>query len=96
MSLPVPLREPRFRRLWFGSITIAFSEWLERLALGWLVLELTNSIFLSPLAFAVRNMPSMFLGLFSGAVADLFPRQRLIGFMAGLRAVTMVCIGGVA
>ena len=94
--VPVPLREPRFRRLWFGSITIAFSEWLERLALGWLVLELTNSIFLSTLAFAVRNMPSMFLGLFSGAVADLFPRQRLIGFMAGLRAVTMLSIGGLA
>jgi MFS family permease len=96
IPIPVPLREPRFRRLWFGSITIAFSEWLERLAIGWLVLELTNSIFLSTLAFAVRNMPSMFLGLFSGAVADLFPRQRLIGFMTGLRAVTMLSIGGLA
>ena len=96
IPVPVPLREPRFRRLWFGSITIAFSEWLERLALGWLVLELTNSIFLSTLAFAVRNMPSMFLGLFSGAVVDLFPRQRLIGFMTGLRAVTMLSIGGLA
>ena len=96
MRLPAPLRERRFRRLWFGSMTIAFSEWIERLAIGWLVLEATNSIFLSALAFAVRNMPSMLLGPFSGAIADRFPRQRLVGLMAGIRAATMLGIGVLA
>lgn len=93
---PTPLMEPRFRRLWLGSTLIAVSTWIERIAIGWLVLEITNSILLATLAYAVRNMPSMLLGPIGGALVDSFPRHRVIALSATVRACTNLCIGLVA
>ena len=96
LQTPKPLTEPRFRRLWLGSNLIAVSTWIERIAIGWLVLEITNSILLTTLAFAVRNMPSMLLGPIGGALADSFPRHRVIALTTTVRACTNLWIGLIA
>ena len=96
LQTPKLLTEPRFRRLWLGSNFIAVSTWIERIAIGWLVLEITNSILLATLAFAVRNMPSMLLGPIGGALADSFPRHRVIALTTTVRACTNLWIGLIA
>lgn len=50
---------------------------MEALALGWLVLLLTDDPFLVGLIASAR-MALNFLALFSGAIADRLPRQRLL------------------
>src|SRR5690242_16134760 len=37
------LREPSFRRLWLAGFCVNSARWLDVLASGWLVLELTDS-----------------------------------------------------
>ena len=67
-----------FRRLCIASYLDSFGTWAERLAVGWFVLDTTGSVFLAALSFAARSAPNMFLGPLGGAVADRFPRPRVL------------------
>lgn len=67
---------------------------MESLALGWLVLNLTNSPFLVGLIASAR-MSLNFLALFSGAIADRVPRHRLLAtvmFMVALLSLGMLTL----
>ena len=63
---------------------------MESLALGWLVLNMTDSPFLVGLIASAR-MALNFLALFSGAVADRVPRQRLVATV--MFAVSLLSLG---
>ena len=89
------LREPAFRRLWTASVLVAFSTWMERVAIGWLVLDATGSVFLAALSFALRKAPNLLLGLLAGAMADRVERRRLLMAVYLGRAAVFVGIGGV-
>ena len=56
---------------------------MEQVALGWLVLQMTDSPFMVGVASAARMAPFFFLGIISGAVADRVDRRVF------LRAVTL-------
>lgn len=47
-------------------------------ALGWLVLEMTNSSLSLGVVWAVRSAPFLIFGIFAGAVADKIDRRRLL------------------
>lgn len=83
------LREPAFRRLCLASYTDAAGTWMERLAVGWFVLDTTGSVFLAALSFAARSAPNMLLGPFGGVVADRFPRPRVLTVTTAMKAVLM-------
>ncbi|MEI6665889.1 MAG: MFS transporter, partial [Chloroflexota bacterium] len=72
------LREPAFRWLCTANYIDAIGTWLERLAVGWFVLDTTGSVFLTALSFAARSAPNMFLGSLGGVVADRFSRTRVL------------------
>ena len=64
----------------------------EVVVLGWLTLELTNSPFMVGVAMGTRMLPLFFVGVLAGAVADRFPRHRLLmltGFGQTLTATTL-------
>ncbi len=48
---------------------------MEQVALGWLVLQMTDSPFMVGVASAARMAPFFFLGIISGAVADRVDRR---------------------
>lgn len=83
------LRHPAFRRLCTATYIDAFGTWMERLAVGWFVLDTTGSVFLAALSFAARSAPGMFLGPFGGAVADRFPRPRVLMVTTSGKSVLM-------
>lgn len=85
------LANPAFRRLCAGSYLDAFGTWTERLAVGWFVLNTSGSVFLAALSFAARSAPNMFLGPFGGAVADRFPRSRVLVLTASAKS-TLMCV----
>lgn len=86
-------RFPAFRRLWVAAVLIAFANWMERLAVGWLVLEATGSVFLAAASFAARQIPTLFLGPIGGAVADRVERRRLMIFTVLGKAAAATGIG---
>ncbi len=87
------LKASGFRRLWIGSVVEAFSFWLERLAIGWLVLDVTGSVFLAALSFAVQNASAVVIGPVAGALADRFERKRLLAVASASKSAIMVAIG---
>ena len=71
------LGDRNFGLLWSSMALAGTGMQMESLALGWLVLTLTNSPFLVGLIASAR-MALNFLAIFSGAVADRMPRQHLL------------------
>lgn len=70
------LRHPNFRLLLAGQVSTSTSMWMEQLSRGWLVYELTGSVFLLGVVHAVRSLPLLLLGLFGGVLADRLDRKR--------------------
>src|SRR5512140_1933808 len=74
------LQNPNFRLLWAGLIVSNTGTWIQNVAQGWLVLQLTNSplwLGLLGLSFA---LPMVVLPLVGGAVVDRVHRVRLLYF----------------
>ncbi|HEU5321852.1 MAG TPA: MFS transporter, partial [Methylomirabilota bacterium] len=65
----------------------------ETVVLGWLTLELTNSPFMVGLAMGTRMLPLFFVGVLGGALADRFPRHRLLMLTSGGQALTAATLG---
>ncbi|MDA1280405.1 MAG: MFS transporter [Chloroflexi bacterium] len=80
---------PQFRRVWLASVIFSLGNWGERLAIGWVVLAETDSVFLAAATFAVRQAPQLVAAPFGGAVADRFPRGKVLLLSGVYRAVML-------
>ena len=67
-----------FRLLWAGTMFSSIGMWLQMVSVSWLVLRLTESPVFVALAFGAYFLPSLFLGPFSGTLADRVNRKRLL------------------
>jgi MFS family permease len=70
-----PLRSRSYRRFWLGSLVSNLGLWMQAIALGWLVYDMTHAAsWLGTVSF-VGNAPTLVLGLLGGAIADRASRQ---------------------
>ncbi|MEE3246007.1 MAG: MFS transporter, partial [Chloroflexota bacterium] len=69
-----------FRFLWASTVFYSLSTGMERVAVGWLVFDLTGSPFMLGVAAAARMAPFFFLGILSGSIADWLERRTLLWF----------------
>ncbi|WP_344757424.1 MFS transporter [Leifsonella bigeumensis] len=88
--IPVLLQRPRWRdtfsslrihnyRLYVISQAISnTSGWAMRIAIDWLVFELTGSVTLVGITVALQFGPMLFLGPLGGVIADRYPKRRLL------------------
>jgi MFS family permease len=68
-------------RLFFGGQAISLvGTWMQQVAQGWLVLQLTGDPFALGLVAAAQFTPVLVLGLFGGIVADQLPKRRTLVF----------------
>jgi MFS family permease len=65
----------------------------ETVVLGWLTLELTNSPLMVGAALGMRMLPLFFVGVPAGALADRFPRRRLLMLTGVGQAGTTAALG---
>jgi MFS family permease len=72
------LRHRNFRIFWFGQLGSLTGTWMQATALGWLVLELTNSEFRLGLVTAATSLPVLLFTLYAGVVADRTDKRRII------------------
>ena len=87
------LRFRDFRFLWLASVFNSTGFVGEQVALGWLVLELTDSPLMVGVALALRMTPFFLLGVLAGAVADRVDRRSLLRSVSLGMAVLSGCIG---
>ncbi len=71
-------RHRDFAFFWSGNFLSNTGTWMQNLALGWLVLELTNSPFLLGLTGFLGTAPSLVFSLPGGAIADRLNRRKLM------------------
>lgn len=71
-------RHRDFALFWTGNFLSNIGTWMQNLALGWLVLEITNSPFLLGLNGFLGSAPSLFFSLLGGVIADRLNRRKLM------------------
>src|SRR5436190_10123589 len=72
-------RETDYRRFWTTQFISNIGSWMQAIAQGWLVYRLTDSPFLLGFVGFAQSVPSLFLMLPGGVIADHFDRRRLVG-----------------
>jgi MFS family permease len=86
------LKDPNFRRYWFGQLVSLNGTWMHSVAQAWLVYRITGSSFWLGLVTFCNLAPVLFLSLIAGVVADRFNRRRmliLIQILSMLQALTL-------
>ena len=79
--LPValaPLHHRNFRLLWTGTLISQSGDWMDQIALNWLVYELTGSAFALGLVNLCRLTPILLFTLVGGVIADRVERRKLM------------------
>jgi MFS family permease len=88
------LRHADFRRFLTGQGISLVGTWMQSIAQGWLVLELTGSAFAVGLAATLATLPVLFLTLYGGVVADRVDRRRFIMFLQSMMLVEAAVMAG--
>lgn len=90
--------ERNYRLFFLGALVNNVGTWMGRTAQGWLVLtELTaNSATALGIATALQFLPAVLLAPVSGAIADRFPKRRILtltqGSMGVIQLLTAVLV----
>lgn len=67
-----------FRLLWYGQVFTSMATWMDSIARGWLIYELTSSSFQLGLVRGVQAIPTLILSPIAGSAADLYSRKTQI------------------
>jgi MFS family permease len=75
-----PLKQPVFRMLWSVWLTANVCMWMNDVAAAWMMTSLTTSPIMVALVQSASTLPVFFLGLPSGALADILDRRKYFIF----------------
>ena len=85
------LRYPNFRWFWYSAAGQAVGQGMQFLALGWLVLERTDSVSQLGLVIFFYGIPNLTLVLLGGIIADRIDRRRLLlAAQSGVAVIILV------
>jgi MFS family permease len=80
MSSFPAFRSLNYRLYFFGQLFSLVGTWLQIVAEGWLVYQLTNSAFFVGLDAAASTIPTLFLSLVGGVIIDRYPKKKILLF----------------
>src|SRR5918998_2952258 len=89
------LSHRNFRLFWAGAFLSNIGTWMQAVAQGWLVLQLTDSPFWLGVDGFMATAPGLGLTLVGGVFADLIDRRRILIYTqvgAGLSALTLALL----
>ncbi len=72
------LRHRNFRLFLLGQFVSLCGSWIQVIAQGWLVLQLTDSAFAVGLVTTLGSLPILLFTLYGGVVADRVDKHRLV------------------
>ncbi len=73
------LRHRNFRLFFAGQTTSLIGTWMQSVAQGWLVLQLTSSAYYVGLVSALGSLPVLLVSLPAGVFADRIGVQGAVG-----------------
>jgi MFS family permease len=82
------LRHREFRLLWAGQGAASMARWMDQVATGWLLYELTSSPMQLGLLQGVQALPLLVLSPLAGSAADRYPRKQQVMVAQALAGVT--------
>jgi len=72
------LHHRNFRLFWFGQMISLVGTWMQRVAQGWLVLQITDSPFLLGLVSMLGTLPVLIVSPIGGALADTLNKRTVV------------------
>ena len=88
------LQEKNFRVYFAGQFVSLIGTWMQRLAMGWLVFELTHSAFWVGTVSAFSGLPVLAFALVGGVVVDRFPKKTIL-FVTEVASLVSAAILGI-
>lgn len=89
-----PAFKSRNYQLYFaGQLISLVGTWLQVVAEGWLVYELTHSAFFVGLDAAAATIPTLFLSLIGGVIVDRFSKKKILLFTQASSMVLAFALG---
>jgi MFS family permease len=80
-----------FRVFWTGQLVSLVGTWMQSVAQGWLVFQLTNDPVALGIVAACQFVPVLIFGLFAGVFADTLPkRTALLGTQAAAGVLALI------
>jgi len=87
------LAVPQFRLLLAGTALSQIADWMNEVARGWLVLQLTGSPFQLGLLGFIRGITQLLFSPVAGVMADRLDRRQLAAITQTIPALTTLAIG---
>src|SRR5205807_7305723 len=88
------LSYPNYRLLLAGQMATSSANWMEQVARGWLIYDMTSSPLLLGAVQATRAFPLLIFGLLGGVLADRLDRKRQMVFAQNANAVLNFILAG--
>jgi MFS family permease len=85
------LHHHNFRLFWFGQMISLTGTWMQNVAQGWLVLQITNSPFLLGLVSMLGTLPVLIVSPIGGALADTL-NKRTVVILTQVTAMTLAFV----
>jgi len=85
LDIPLPpslraLGHRNFRLYWTGQLISLVGTWMQNVARGWLVLELTHSAFWLGMVGLATSLPVLLLSVWAGTLVDRVSKRALVIF----------------
>jgi MFS family permease len=87
------LRHRDFRLYWIGSVIEQVGAWMQNIAQGWLVYELTGSAFLVGLNGLFLAGPFICSSLYAGTIVDRVDRRKLLIWIGVASTIINAIVG---
>lgn len=88
-----PMRHRNYLLYWLGFLVSNAGAWIQSVAQGWLVYEISGSAaWLGAIGFA-RAFPMIFLSLLGGAVADRFSKKKILYVTQSVQMLSALILG---
>lgn len=82
-----------YKRYFKGQLVSMIGTWMQIVAQSWLVLQLTDSVFLIGLVMALSTLPTLLFTLFGGVIVDRFPKKEILFFTQICAMVLALLLG---
>ncbi len=86
-------RHRNYRLYFIGLLISLIGTWLQTVAQGWLVLQLTHSAYWVGVITALNTLPALFLSLFGGVIIDRFPKKRILTLTQFFSMILAIILG---
>src|SRR6476620_10731934 len=87
------LRYKNYRLYFYGQLISFTGSWLQGVAQGWLIYQLTHSAFWLGVVTAVSTLPVLFLSLFGGFLVDKYDRKKILLITQSISLVLAFLLG---